>query len=258
MGQRLSRTTAVATNTFREAVRERVLHGLVILAILTAFAGLALRPLSIRQDAKIVADLGLAAMELFGTLIALVAGASLVSKEVERRSLDPLLAKPLSRGEFYFGKFVGLAITLLVSVVIMTLGTFVSLHLAGGGSEIGLLKAAIPIYASLVLVVALGTFFSTLTSPTLSTLFTVCLAVAGRFSDVIRHAHDVLPSIPARLARGIALALPNFSNFDFKSRVAHGDVVPWADVGAVVLYGACYAALMLTLGLLFFRRKDLA
>ncbi len=109
---RLSRTLAVAANTFRETVRERVLYNLVFFAILMTLAGLLLGQLSIRQDEKIIKDIGLAAMDLFGTLIAVFIGTGLVSKEIERRSLYPLLAKPLSRGEFYLGKFAGLAFTL--------------------------------------------------------------------------------------------------------------------------------------------------
>jgi len=110
----LTRILAVAANTFRETVRERVLYNLVFFAILMTLAGLLVRQLSIRQDEKIIKDIGLASMELFGTLIAVFIGVGLVSKEIERRSLFPLLAKPLGRGEFFLGKFLGLAFTLLV------------------------------------------------------------------------------------------------------------------------------------------------
>ena len=109
----MSRLLAVAANTFRETVRERVLYNLVFFAILMTLSGLLLGQLSIRQDAKVLKDIGLAAMDLFGTLIAIFIGVGLVSKEIERRSLYPLLAKPLSRGEFFLGKFTGLVFTLL-------------------------------------------------------------------------------------------------------------------------------------------------
>src|SRR5215510_377528 len=100
---RLSRIAAVAANTFRETVRERVLYNLVFFAILMTLSGLLLKQLSIRQDEKIIKDVGLAAMELFGMLIAVFIGVGLVSKEIERRSLHPLLAKPVSRAEFFLG-----------------------------------------------------------------------------------------------------------------------------------------------------------
>src|SRR5687768_13546211 len=102
------RLFVVAANTFRETVRERVLYNLLFFAILMTLSGLLLGQLSIRQDEKIVKDIGLAAMDIFGTMIALFIGVGLVSKEIERRSLYPLLAKPLSRTEFLLGKFLGL------------------------------------------------------------------------------------------------------------------------------------------------------
>ncbi|MET0427327.1 MAG: ABC transporter permease subunit, partial [Microvirga sp.] len=110
----LKRTVAVASNTFRETIRERVLYNLVFFAILMTLSGLLLGRLSIRQDERIIKDLGLAAMEVFGTVIAIFIGVGLVSKEIERRSLFPLLAKPLTRSEFLIGKFLGLASTLFV------------------------------------------------------------------------------------------------------------------------------------------------
>ena len=123
---RLNRLLAVGANTFRETVRERVLYNLVFFAILMTLSGLLLGQLSIRQDEKIIKDVGLGAMELFGTLIAIFVGVGLVSKEIERRSLYPLLAKPLSRGEFFLGKFLGLCFTLLVNVALMAVGLYLT------------------------------------------------------------------------------------------------------------------------------------
>ena len=111
----MSRLLAVAANTYRESVRERVLYNLVFFAIVMTLSGLLMGRLSIRQDDKIIKDIGLAATEVFGTLIAVFVGVTLVSKEIERRSLYPLLAKPLARHEFVLGKFAGLCLTLLVN-----------------------------------------------------------------------------------------------------------------------------------------------
>ncbi|HEV8149160.1 MAG TPA: ABC transporter permease subunit, partial [Gemmatimonadales bacterium] len=131
--------------TYRETVRERVLYNLVFFAILMTLSGLLLRQLSIRQDEKIIKDIGLASMELFGTLIAIFVGVGLVSKEIERRSLHPLLAKPLTRAEFLLGKFCGLGLTLLVNCSFMTLGLYATLLATGRAAEPHLLKAIYPI-----------------------------------------------------------------------------------------------------------------
>ncbi len=255
-GGGLSRILAVAANTFRETVRERVLYNLVIFAVLMTLSGILVGELSIRQDEKIIKDVGLASMDIFGIAIALFIGVGLVSKEIERRSLYPLLAKPLSRDELYLGKFFGLSFTLLVNLAVMTAGLFLTLLATGRGIDPLLFRAIYPIFLSLLLVVALAMLFSTVTSPVLSALGTLGLVVAGRFSDVIRNAKEVAPGAPDWLVKGLYYAVPNFRNFDFKDRAAYGDAIPLSTLGAVTLYAGLYLALLLVAGLASFRSRD--
>jgi ABC-type transport system involved in multi-copper enzyme maturation permease subunit len=252
----LRRLLAVAANTFRETVRERVLYNLVFFAILMTLSGLLLQQLSIRQDEKIIKDVGLASMELFGTLIAIFIGVGLVSKEIERRSLYPLLAKPVSRAEFFLGKFAGLAFTLLVNVGVMAAGLFLTLQLTGSRPDPRLLDAIYPIYLSLLLVVALAMLFSCVTSTAIAAVCTVGLVLGGRYSDVIRNMREVAPGAPSWLLEALYYAIPNFRNFDFKDRVAYGDPVPAAALGLVTLYAGVYIALALVVGLWSFRSRD--
>jgi ABC-type transport system involved in multi-copper enzyme maturation permease subunit len=252
----LKRLYAVAANTFRETVRERVLYNLVFFAILMTLSGLLLGQLSIRQDEKIIKDVGLAAIDLFGTLIAIFIGVSLVSKELERRSLYPLLAKPLTREEFFLGKFAGLAFTLLVNVSVMTAGIYLTLLATGRRPDLLLLRAVYPLYLGLLLVVALAMLLSTLTSSALAATGTVGLAVAGRFSDVVKNMREVAPDAPSWLVQFLYYAIPNFRNFDFKDRVAYGDPVPFAALAWVTAYAAAYIGLALGSGLLCFRGRD--
>jgi ABC-type transport system involved in multi-copper enzyme maturation permease subunit len=252
----MTRLVAIAANTFRETVRERVLYNLVFFALLMTVSGLLLGQLSIRQDEKILKDIGLASMDLFGTLIAVFIGTGLVSKEIERRSLYPLLAKPVSRGEFYLGKFAGLAFTLLVNVTVMFAGLALTLLATGRRPDPALAGAVYPILLGLLLVVAFAMLFSTQTSSALAAVFTVGVVVAGRFADVVRNLREVAPGVPAWATQALYAVLPNFRNFDFKDRVAYGEAVP-ADVLAwVTAYGAAWIAIVLVLGLLSFRSRD--
>src|SRR4029453_11015603 len=150
----LSRLAAVASNTFRETVRERVLYNLVFFAVVMTLSGLLMRQLSVRQDEKIIKDVGLASMDLFGSAIAVFIGVGLVGKEIERRSLFPLLARPLARWEFLLGKFAGLSLTLLVNVSVMTAGLFLTLRATGWPADWRLLPAIYAIYLGLLLTVA--------------------------------------------------------------------------------------------------------
>jgi ABC-type transport system involved in multi-copper enzyme maturation permease subunit len=253
----MSRIAAVAFNTFRETVRERVLYNLVFFAILMTLSGLLLQELSIRQDLKIIKDIGLASMDLFGTLIAIFIGVGLVNKEIERRSLYPLLAKPLGRGEFFVGKFLGLSFTLLVNICVMTAGLWLTLAATRQAPEMDLLKAIYPIYLALVLVVALALLFSTLTSPALAAVCTVGVVLAGRFSDVIKNMRDVAPGVPSWLPTGLYYLLPNFRTFDLKDPVVYGDPIPAQTLLWISAYAATYAAVLILLGLGAFRRRDL-
>ena len=160
MGPRgLSRILAVAANTFRETIRERVLYNLLFFALVMTVCGLLLGQISIRQDEKIIKDIALAAMDLFGTAIAVFVGVGLVSKEIERRSLYPLMAKPVTRDEFLLGKFAGLSFTLLVNVTVMAAGLYLTLFLTGRPLDLRLLAAVFPIFLSLVLTVAVVLLF---------------------------------------------------------------------------------------------------
>jgi len=252
----MSRILAVAANTYRETVRERVLYNLVFFALLMTASGVFMRQLSIRQDERIIKDIGLAAMELFGTLIAVFIGVGLVSKEIERRSLYPLLAKPLGRSEFILGKFAGLGFTLLVNVGVMTAGLYLTLAVTRRAFDPNLMKAAYTMYLGLLLVVALALLFSAITSSMLAAVGTVILVVAGRFSDVIRNMKQVAPGTPDWLAQGLYYVLPNFRNFDIKMRVVHFDPVSAADLAWISLYALAYVGVVLGLALTVFRSRE--
>ena len=254
----VSRILAVTANTFRETVRERVLYNLVFFAILMTLSGLLMGELSIRQDEKIIKNIGLASMDIFGTLIAIFIGVGLVSKEMERRSLYPLLAKPLSRAEFLLGKFFGLSFTLLVNVGVMTLGLYATLLATGRHLDSHILKAVYAIYLGLLLVVALALLFSTVTSSAMAAVFTVCTVVAGRFSDLIRGMSEVTAAMPGWFITLLYNLVPNFQLFDLKDHAVYGDPIPWKELGWVTLYGCAYMGVVLGLAVARFRGRDLA
>lgn len=247
---------AVTSNTFRETIRERVLYNLLFFALLMTLSGLLLGQLSIRQDERIIKDIALAAMDLFGTAIAVFVGVGLVSKELERRSLYPLMAKPLTRDEFLIGKFAGLSFTLLVNVAVMAVGLYLTLLLTGRRLDPHLLEAVFPIFLGLVVTVALALLFSIFTSTALAAFCTMILVVAGRFSDVIRNMRDVAPGAPAWLIEALYYGLPNYRNFDFKNRVVYGDPVSAGDLAWVAAYAAVYTAVVLGAALWSFRRRE--
>ncbi len=253
----------VAVNVFKESVRDRVLYNLVVFAALLIGVSYLIGQLTAGQDVKIIKDLGLAAIGTFGLLIAVFIGIGLVWKEVERRSIYGLLSKPIRRYEFILGKYAGLALTLLVNVMIMTLALYAVLAYlstqfpAAHAIDPAMLPAIALIVLELLLVTAIALFFSTFSGPFLSAAFTFGLWVIGHFNEDLRNFESVVEStLAASLARALYYVLPNFAAFDVKTQVVQGLPVPWSYVMATTLYGVIYIALLLTAAVTVFSRRD--
>jgi ABC-type transport system involved in multi-copper enzyme maturation permease subunit len=260
----------VAVNVFKESVRDKVLYNLVVFAVLLISVSYLLGQLTAGQDIKIIKDLGLASIATFGLLIAVFIGVGLVWKEVERRSIYSLLSKPLGRGEFVLGKYCGLVLTLLVNVSVMTVAFYLVLAYMGWKEDPGIkatwpapatdpamLKAVTLIFIELALVTAVALFFSTFSSPFLSAVLTIGLWVIGHFNADLRNFENVVKSRAAAwLARGVYYVLPNFSAFDVKAQVVHGQMVDNQYVLVTAVYGLVYVALVLVAAVIVFSRRD--
>jgi len=260
----------VAVNVFKESVRDKVLYNLVAFAVLLIVSTFLLGQLTAGQDIKIIKDLGLAAISLFGLMIAVFIGIGLVWKEVDKRSIYGVLSKPVSRQQFVLGKFFGLLLTLAVNLLVMTVAFYAVLALNAWmaspatlaamqtpAADPAMLKAILLIGIELTLVTAIALFFSTFSSPFLSAGLTVGLWVIGHFNTDLRNFEAVVESRPAAyLARGLYYLLPNFAAFDIKTQVVHALPVPDSYVATTTLYGFVYIALLLTGAVVIFSRRD--
>src|SRR6185436_18426174 len=194
-------TIAIARNAFREAVRDRVLYNLVLFALLLIASAVFLGELSAGEEAKIIVDLGLSAMLLFGAFIAIFVGVGLVYKEIERRTLYAILSKPVGRGQFLVGKYLGLSLTLLVNVTVMGLGvTLALLYVRRGWHPLAaqIWPAILLIYFELLIITAVALVFSSFSSPALSALLTFFVFIIGHFSTDLKALADTSGSAPAR------------------------------------------------------------
>lgn len=253
----LRRLWVVAYNTYLESVRQRLFLGLLFFAFLLLATSLILKDISVRQDTKILQDIGLAATEFFGTLIAIFLGADLIGRDVDRRTLHLLVVKPLTRSAFILGRYLGLCLTLLTSVLLMISGLALALFLARGSFSLGLAQATIAIYMQLCLTAAIATFLSSTSSRALALLGSTVLAMLGRLTDVLRNASLILEGFPDWLGRALYLALPNLLNFDLKTRAIYGDAIPWSLVAELGLYAIAYIVALLSLAAIAFERRDL-
>jgi ABC-type transport system involved in multi-copper enzyme maturation permease subunit len=261
---------SVAIAVFRESVRDKVFYNLVLFAVLLVGASILIGQLTAGQDVKIIKDLGLAATSLFGLFLAIFIGINLVSKEVERRSVYPLLAKPIRRAELIAGKYLGLLLTLLANMAVMTVALYAVLFFLARGvpepvqhawdapaMDPALLKAIALIYLNLAVVTAVALFFSTYSSPMLSAIFTLGIYVVGQFNADLQH-FDRIVEAPAAiwLAKACYYVLPDFAKFDVKLAVVHGIPVSSAYMASAAAYAALYVAALLFGAVMIFSRRD--
>src|SRR6185503_10511540 len=224
-----SRIFYIASNTFREAVRDRVLYNLIAFALLLIGGAVLVGQVSIQIERLVVINLGLTAVSLFGLVIAIFIGIGLVSKEIDKRTLYTLLSRPVRRWEFIAGKFFGLSGTLVVNTFFMAIRVFAALafvshHLVG--SDVGVLVALYFIVLQFVIITALALFFSSFSTPIFSAIFAFWLFVIGSFAQDLRNFAAMTHGLTRWLATGAAYLVPNFSTLNVITQAAHGEPVP--------------------------------
>jgi Cu-processing system permease protein len=257
----MKRAGIVALNTFREAVRDRVLYSLVFFGLLMIAAAILVGQISIGIEDTVIVTLGLSAISMIGLLIAVFIGVALVSKEMDKYTLYALLAKPVRRWEFLLGKFGGLVLTLAVNTAAMALGLLVVMLYVKHSlerSDAGVLVAVYFILLKLALVVALALLFSCFTTPLLAILFTVGLYIVGLYVQELRDLpFDMMSPAMSSFTKWLSYLLPNFENFNVMAMAAHGRAVPGALILQNTLYAVLYCTIVLTAAAAVFSRRNL-
>jgi ABC-type transport system involved in multi-copper enzyme maturation permease subunit len=247
----------IARNTFKEAVRDRILYLLLFFAATAILFSRVLALLTVGDRMKIVKDVGLASISLFGALMAILIGTGLVYKEIEKRTIFTLLSKPIRRAEFLLGKYFGLVLTLAVMLTCMGVIFLALVFLQTGTVELKLFAAIYFIFIELVLLTAVALLFSCFSTPILSSLFSLAFYLIGHFSWSLETLiKKVRPGLGKTLLRVLAAILPDLETFNIKTEVVHGLPLPASLLLTATAYGLVYAAFVLTLAILVFRRRD--
>ncbi len=255
-----SRIGYIAFNTFREAVRDRVLYNLIAFALLLSGAAILVGEISIDIERLVVVNLGLTAVSLFGVVIAIFIGIGLVSKEIDKRTLYTVLSRPVRRWEFVVGKFVGLTGTLVVNTFLMAIGVFLALLYVAHKFEkmdVWVLAALYFIVLQFLIVCALALFFSSFSTPLMSAVFTFALFVIGSLAQDLRGFARITQGVGGWIATAIAYLVPNFSALNVISQVAHGDAVPRRLILYNSVYALLYSAMAISGAVLIFQRRNL-
>jgi ABC-type transport system involved in multi-copper enzyme maturation permease subunit len=256
----MSKLLALSAVTIREALRQKLAVNLLVFALALVIASFTISTLTFGEQYRIIVDIGLSAMEIFGTLIATFLGAALIAREVERRTLYPILAKPVARAQYVAGRYLGLVATTTLNLAVMgvVFAGVLSLYLGSAGwmRETPFAAVLASLAVRFAVVAAIATFFSSFSTPTLSAIFTLSIVVAGQFStDLVRYW--ARQGSAGRWLGGLAfVVVPNLEALNFKEAMVYKD--PLSSVAALaLLYGVVYAAAVLALSAAVFARRDL-
>lgn len=254
----LPRILTIAKNAFREAVRDRILYNLIVFVLLITASAIFLGELTAGQESRVIINLGLSAVLLFGAFIAIFVGVSLVWKEIEKKTVYSIFSKPVGRGEFIIGKYLGLSATLLVNLIVMGVGVSLALIYVGGAAQTASVWGAIYlIFLELTILTAVAIMFSSFSTPALSALLTFFIFLIGHFSASLL---DLATSLGSRSAvvvfSMIYYLLPNLSNFSFIVNAAHGDVPTLAYAGFATVYAIGFNAVLLAITVLVFSKRN--
>jgi len=252
------RVFSIAVNTFRETIRNKILYAILAFALLVICLSWFLADLSVGDLARIIADVGLACIHIFGVIMAVFLGITLVSQEVDRKTVYLVLSRPVDRWEFVVGKAAGLCGTLFLTTLVMAATLFLVHAGYGQAPEVGILVASAGIYMELVLLTCLASLFSSFTTPVLSAIFTLSMFLIGHVSrDLLVFGSRAASPLTRTVTAVLFYLLPNLENFNWKNEVVYGGVRSSAVLPLAAGYLAAYGLAVLVVACLLFSRRDL-
>jgi ABC-type transport system involved in multi-copper enzyme maturation permease subunit len=255
----MTRAWAVATNTFREAVRDRVLNSILAFGALLLVLSLAMKEITLGDAGKVVRGVALGGISFVGAVIAIFLGVGLVWKEIDKKTIYTLASKPLPRWELLLGKYLGLWITLAVEV--LALGAIYVLVIGAqqGMPHPTVYVALAMLMLELTLLCAWATLFSTFAAPTGASAYTLGIYLIGHFTDDLLRFGEASRNPGFRaLAEAVYATFPNLEAFNLRAEAAHGLTIPAGEVAWITGYGLGYTALVLGVAMLVFSKRDFA
>ena len=247
---------SIALNTFRENLRDKLLYNLLVFALLMIGSSLLLMRLTLGEFHRLLLDVGLGSINIFGVLIAIFVGIGLVNKEIEKKTIYTIVSKPVARYQFLVGKYLGLTLTLLVNTLVMAGGLLLVLFAQSVPIESMLFKALGLIFMEFMVITAVALLCSTFTSATLSAIFTLATYVIGHLTADLKTFGEKMDEGMRAVVTGLYYILPNLERFNLKGNVIHHIEVSGTDLVLIVVYGLTYVAFLLMSASIIFQRRD--
>jgi Cu-processing system permease protein len=247
----------IASNTYREIIRDRILYGMLVFALLLIGLSLALGQLSFAEQVRISVNFGFTAIHLSAVIISIFVGSTLVTKEVDKKTVLTLLARPISRLEFLLGKGLGLIFINVTVVSCLALILVVTFLLLGADLNLSFFVALHGVFLESAILLAFSLFFGAFATPVMVVPFCIGIFLIGHWMNSLSHflgkREDASLSM---LAKFLETVLPNLESFNWRTHVIYDDVVPWAEFAKVNIYAVFWFVLLISLSAFFFGRRD--
>ncbi len=254
----LSNIGVLALSTFRETVRDRIFYLVAVFGFVMLVSTAVVSPLTIGAQGKIMSDVGLAAMTVFGLLVVVFVGSNMVRKEMEKGTILTILSKPVSRRQYLWGKFLGLSMTQVSMIAVMGVLFLLMTFLAPGEFSLRYLPVIYLTFLEMILITAVVVLFSTCVSPVLSAVLALGVFAMGHLSESIRDFGIMQGSaFQAKTAQVVYYLVPNLEVFNVRGAVVHGASVGANHLVLATVYALAYSALLLIIASSVFSRREL-
>ncbi len=255
----INRIWAIALNTIRELVRDRVLAVALFFGVaIMIFAGYVAASTPLNWG-DIVMNVSLGGMNLSLVFIAIIMSVNLLAKEIEKKTVFTILTKPVTRAEFIAGKFAGMMATLFIALCLMTAVVYWLCARVGWPVKPLFYEAVLSIYGELIIVAAVAVFFSSFSTPYVSGLLSLAVWVSGTLAGVLRKMTDVPEIDPetVHFIKTIYYFLPDFSRLNLKDRVPYDIPPPQGYYIDAPLFVVTWSLGLLLVAVFLFDRRDL-
>lgn len=250
---------AIAINTFREAIRNKILYSILLFVVLLLAVSAFFGSVTIGNQAQVIKDFGLFSLSFFGAILTIVSGVSLLNKELKQKTIYNILSKPISRWEFILGKHLGLCLTVCLLVSIMGLGLFSFVGLIENQLDWLLFQAILFSLLEVVVIASLVMFFSSMAvTTTLPAIFVLATYLAGHsMSYFLKFFSEHSSPATEKLAVAFSWLLPDLSLFNVNELIVYGQAVSPAHLSFAVIYCLSYSSALLILSSLIFSHREL-
>jgi ABC-type transport system involved in multi-copper enzyme maturation permease subunit len=255
---RFGRIWAIASNGFREVIRDRIFYLIGLFTLLLLLALRLLPEVAATTQDKIFLDVGLGSIEFLGVIVAVFVGTGLINKEIEKRTVLVLIPKPVTRAEFIIGKHLGLSGVLVILTVATTLIYLILLSFSKIEYPLAsILVATLYLFLKLSLLTAVALVFGVFTSSLLATLLTFGVYLMGNLSrDIVTVGNLSRNSSLESLTQNLYLFLPDLSRLNLKNEAIYGILPSPPTLLGNGAYGVFYTVLLLAIAILIFSQRE--